>query len=82
MPKLKREPVKYENLLKLIFGYMKVQDLTIKDISDEVRQGCTYNTLCNRLLRSPEKLTLQNISWVARKTGIPIDELRAAITLQ
>lgn len=79
MPKLKKPPDKYHAFKILIRGTMVDQGVTQEMVG--VWLGCCRQTV-NYKLRSPELLTLGEITKLAVKLDIPADEMRAAIPIK
>ena len=76
MPKLKMPPDKYQNFQILVRGAMKYQGVTQEEVGGWF--GCCRQTV-NYKLRSPELLTLSEITTLSRRLNIPADEMRSAI---
>lgn len=76
MPRLKRPPDKYQNFQILVRGAMKYQGVTQADVAAWF--GCARQTV-NYKLRSPDLLTLGEITALSRRLNIPADEMRSAI---
>lgn len=76
MPKLRKQLGKYDKLLVLINGRMKIDNVSMEQLAGYM--GVSRNTATARL-NAPENITLKELGAISRGLGIPIEELRAAI---
>ncbi|MDY3078842.1 MAG: hypothetical protein SOR56_01295 [Oscillospiraceae bacterium] len=74
MPRVKCAETPYKALIILINGYLALNGKHLEDV-----MNCSYNKAHSRL-RDPALFTLQELRTISRSLGIPIEELRAAIT--
>ena len=82
MPRVKlAQPKKppYEKLLQLLYGAMGIYGYKAEHLAPVM--GCSPNT-ARRRLENPGEFTLKELSRLSSGLNIPIDELRAAITLK
>ena len=69
----------YEKLLQLLYGAMGIYGYKAEHLAPVM--GCSPNT-ARRRLENPGEFTLKELSRLSSGLNIPIDELRAAITLK
>lgn len=67
---------KYDGVVRLIWGAMAAEGLTVSDM--EARTGISRTRLYARKKR-PEDFTLEEVTRLCRNLSIPIDDMRAAI---
>lgn len=79
MPKLKTRPQPHEKLGLLLGGTCFQRDLGAADVGRIL--GCCETTARSRL-RHPGDLTVDELTRLAKRLEIPIDDLRAAIRYQ
>lgn len=81
MPRVKlAQPKKppFEKLLQLLYGAMGIYGYKAEQLAPIM--GCSPNT-ARRRLENPGEFTLKELGKISAGLNIPIDELRAAITL-
>lgn len=67
---------RYDAFVRLIWGAMAAEGLTVDDM--EARTGISRTRLYNRK-KKPAELTLEEITTLCRNLSIPIDDVRAAL---
>lgn len=75
MPRLKERPKPFAEVRRLLLGYEM-------DGPKMARAMDRCETTGKRRLDHPEELTLGELGRICRNTGIPADEIRAAIKFQ
>ncbi len=67
---------KHDRLVRLIWGAMAAEGLSVSDMED--RTGISRARLYKRRAK-PEDFTIEEITRLGRNLGIPIEELRQSI---
>lgn len=76
MPKIKRQPDRYDPMRRLLQGQRAILGFTYRDIAE--RLNCSPETVRTRI-SSPGNLTVQELRQYSRILEIPADDLRQAI---